>query len=99
MAPMERGALPAKANFVIEVAVLNYVERQIGKHDTLSFRNQFDDIRGQRTGYKDKYSEHLVSWNHWIGSSIDLRPEVRFERSYINAAYDDGTKKNQFIFA
>jgi hypothetical protein len=28
-----------------------------------------------------------------------LRPEIRFERAYNNPAYDNGTKKNQFIIA
>jgi hypothetical protein len=83
-----------------EWAITNYVERQFGKKDTLSIRNEyFDDIKGQRTGYKTKYSEHLVSWNHWIGSSLVFRPEIRFERSYLMPAYDNGTKKNQFIVA
>jgi hypothetical protein len=76
------------------------VERQFGKHDTLSIRNEyFDDIKGQRTGFQTKYTEHMVSWNHWIGSSIVFRPEVRFEHSYHIPAYDDGTKKNQLIVA
>ena len=104
--PIETGANGAycatgeQKCFAPEWAITNYVERQFGKHDTLSVRNEyFDDIKGQRTGYKTKYTEHMVSWNHWIGSSIVFRPEVRFERSYINPAYDNGTKKNQFIAA
>ncbi|HYA18214.1 MAG TPA: TonB-dependent receptor [Bryobacteraceae bacterium] len=86
--------------FAPEWAITNYVERQFGKKDTLSIRNEyFDDIRGQRTGYKDKYTEHLVSWNHWIGTSLVFRPELRFEHAYNNPAYDNGTKKSQFIVA
>lgn len=86
--------------FAPEWSILNYVERQVGKKDTLSIRNEyFDDMKGQRTGYQTKYTEHTVSWNHWIGSSIVFRPEVRFERSYLRPAYDDGAKKNQFTVA
>jgi hypothetical protein len=86
--------------FAPDSSLLNYVERQFGAHDTLSIRNEFvDDIKGQRTGYKTRYTEHLISWNHWIGASLLFRPEVRFERSYDNAAFDNGTKKNQLIFA
>jgi hypothetical protein len=102
--PVETGANGAwcapgeQACFAPEWAITNYVERQFGKHDTLSIRNEyFDDIKGQRTGYKTRYTEHMVSWNHWIGSTIVFRPEVRFERAYNNAAYDNGTKKNQFV--
>ena len=81
-------------------SLLNYVERQFGNHDTFSIRNEFvDDIRGQRTGFKTRYTEHLLSWNHWIGTSLLFRPEVRFERSYDVAAFDNGTKKNQLILA
>jgi hypothetical protein len=84
--------------FAPEWAITNYVERQFGRKDTLSIRNEyFDDIKGQRTGYKTKYSEHMLSWNHWIGSSLVFRPELRFERAYNFPAYDNGTKKNQFI--
>jgi hypothetical protein len=81
-------------------AILNYVNRQFSKKDYLSIRNEFfDDIVGQRTGYKSRYTEHLLSWNHWIGTTLVFRPELRFERAYDYPAYDGGTKKNQFMLA
>jgi hypothetical protein len=58
-----------------------------------------DDMRGQRTGFKTKYSEHMLGWGHWIGTTVLFRPELRFERSYTVPAYDNGTKKNQFMVA
>jgi hypothetical protein len=91
-----------------EQAVVNYVERQFSKHDYLTIRNEFfDDMAGQRTGTKTKYSEHLIGWGHWIGTTILLRPELRFEHSYDRPAYDSpclpcglpGTKKSQFTLA
>jgi hypothetical protein len=91
-----------------EQAVVNYVERQFSKHDYLTIRNEFvDDMAGQRTGTKTKYSEHLLGWGHWIGTTILLRPELRFEHSYDRPAYDSpclpcglpGTKKSQFTFS
>lgn len=86
--------------FAPEWAIVNYLERQVGKKDYITIRNEyFDDIRGQRTGFKTPYSEHLLGWGHWIGSTILLRPEVRFERAYSYPAYDTGTKKNQLIAA
>jgi hypothetical protein len=104
--PIETGANGAwcatgeQKCFAPEWAITNYVERQFGRHNTLSIRNEyFDDIKGQRTGFQTKYTEHMVSWNHWIGSSLVFRPEVRFEHSYLIPAYDDGTKKNQLIVA
>ena len=86
--------------FAPEWAVVNYVEKQISKHDYFTIRNEYmDDMRGQRTGFKTKYTEHLIGWGHWVGTTVLLRPELRFERSYDVPAYDNGTKKNQFMLA
>lgn len=86
--------------FAPEVAVVNYLEKQINPKNYLSIRNEYvDDIKGQRTGYATKYSEHLLSYGHWIGSTILVRPELRLEHSYNQSAYDLGTKKTQFIVA
>jgi hypothetical protein len=83
-----------------EWAVLNYTNRQLGKKDFISFRNEFfDDLKGQRTGYKTPYVEDGISWNHWIGSTLVFRPEVRFEHAFDMAAYSTGTKKTQVMFA
>ena len=83
-----------------EWAIVNYVEKQFTPKDYLSIRNEyFDDIAGQRTGFKSRYTEHLIGWGHWIGTTILFRPEVRFERSYDAPAYDDGSKKNQLTLA
>ena len=83
-----------------EFAFVNYLEKEFTKKDYLSIRNEFvNDERGQRTGYVTRYSEHLVSYGHWIGSTILFRPEIRYEHSYNEAAYDLGKKKSQFIVA
>ncbi len=83
-----------------EVAVTNYVEYEQSKKSYWSVRNEFvNDIRGQRTGYQTKYSEHLISYGHWIGSTVLFRPEIRLEHSYDTKAYDLGTKATQFVVA
>lgn len=83
-----------------EWAVVNYVEKQFSKHDYLTIRNEYmDDMRGQRTGFKTKYTEHLIGWGHWIGTTVLVRPELRFDRSYDMPAYDNGTKRNQLMLA
>lgn len=104
--PIENGANGAWCQateqkcFAPEWAMVNYVERQIGKKNYLSVRNEFfDDIKGQRTGYKTRYSEHMVGWGHWIGTSILMRPEVSYLRAYDYPAFDSGTKKNQVLIA
>lgn len=86
--------------FAPEWAVLNYTNRQLGKKDFISFRNEyFDDIKGQRTGFKSRYVEDGISWNHWFGSTLVFRPEIRYEHSFDMAAYSTGTKKTQVMFA
>jgi len=83
-----------------EWTVLNYTNRQLKSHDFISFRNEFfDDLRGQRTGYKDRYYETGISWNHWIGSTIVFRPELRWEHAFDNPAFDGGNRMSQFMFA
>lgn len=86
--------------FAPEWATVHYLNRQFGKNDFLSFRNEyFDDIKGQRTGFQTKYSEHGIAWNHWLGSTVLIRPELRFEHAYNAPAYDSGLKKSQFMLA
>ena len=104
--PTETGASGAfcatgeRSCFAPEVAVVNYVEHEFNPHSYLSIRNEFlDDIKGQRTGCATKYSEHLIGYGYWIGSTILFRPEIRFEHSYDLPAYDLGTKKTQLIVA
>ena len=104
--PAEKGSNGAWCNpgqqscFAPEWAIVNYVERQVGKRNYISIRNEyFDDIKGQRTGYKTRYSEHLLGWGHWIGSTILLRPEISYLRAYNYPAFDAGAKKNQTMLA
>jgi hypothetical protein len=91
-----------------EQAIVNYVDRQFGKRNYLTIRNEFfDDMQGQRTGTRTKYSEHLVGWGRWVGTTVLFRPEVRFDHSYNLPAYDSpclpcgqpGTKKSQLTFS
>jgi hypothetical protein len=86
--------------FAPDWATLHYLSREIGKKDALIVRNEFvDDVKGQRTGFKTTYTEHDISWNHWIGSTVVFRPELRYEHAYDAPAYDNGTKRSQLMFA
>jgi len=86
--------------FAPEWATLTYLNYQIDAKNFISIRNEyFDDIRGQRTGFATKYTEHMISWNHWIGSTIVFRPELRYDHAYDAPAYNNGTKKSQLMFA
>jgi Putative beta-barrel porin-2, OmpL-like. bbp2 len=104
---LETGANGAYCNQLYEVtcfapewAIVNYVEERLGPRDYLSFRTEFfDDIKGQRTGFKTRYDEHLIGWGHWVGTTTLFRPEIRFDHAFDANPYDNGTKHNQFMFA
>ena len=37
--------------------------------------------------------------SHWIGSTIQMRPEIRFDHAWDNTAYDVGRHRNQLTGA
>lgn len=83
-----------------EWAAVNYLQREFSTRNFLSLRTDFlNDLKGQRTGFKTKYSEHALMWGHWIGNTVLFRPELRFERAYDTRAYDGGLKHNQLTFS
>jgi hypothetical protein len=83
-----------------EWAMVNYVEKQLSAKNYLSIRSDFlDDMKGQRTGFKTRYTEATLMWGHWVGNTILLRPEIRFDHSFDRPAYDYGTRKSQFQLA
>lgn len=83
-----------------EYAVVNFLQKELSAHDFLSLRSDYlDDKKGQRTGYATRYSEDTIMWCHWIGSTIQIRPEVRFERAWDSKAYDYGRRQNQITVA
>ena len=86
--------------FAPEWAMQNYVNKELSPHDFVSFRSDFlNDKKGQRTGVNTKYTENTLMWSHWVGSTVQIRPEMRFDHSWDRAGYDKGTKWSQFTFA
>ena len=80
--------------------MVNYVEKQFSARNSISFRTDFlDDQKGQRTGFRTRYAEATLAWGHWVGTTILLRPELRFDRSFDRPAYDNGTRRSQFQLA
>jgi hypothetical protein len=83
-----------------EWAIDNYINKELSAHRYVSVRTDFlDDKKGQRTGYQTRYFEETFSFNQWIGSTIQFRPEVRFDHAWDRPAYDNGTHRNQFTAA
>jgi hypothetical protein len=90
-----------KTYFAPEFGVRNYFEHEISPRRYLSIRNESpDDIKDQRTGYATtRYSERMIGYGYWIGSTVLVRPELHFEHSYDLATYDLDTKHTQLIAA
>jgi hypothetical protein len=83
-----------------EYAVVSFLQKEFSVHDFLSLRSDFlDDKKGQRTGYATRYSENTITWCHWVGTTVQIRPELRFERAWDRKAYDYGRRQNQLTVA
>jgi hypothetical protein len=83
-----------------EYAIANYLNKELSAHRYVTLRSDFlNDKKGQRTGYRTRYCEDTVAFNQWIGSTIQLRPEVRFDHAWDRAAYDDGAHRSQLTAA
>jgi hypothetical protein len=82
-----------------EYAFVNYVNREFNSRFFAGFRSDFlDDKKGQRTGIPGKYTENTLYATKYIGSTVMLRPELRFDHSWDARGYDNGTARNQFFF-
>ncbi|UPG94424.1 outer membrane beta-barrel protein [Luteibacter aegosomatissinici] len=85
--------LPGKA---AEYGVVNYINVEINPTNMFSFRNEwYNDQKGQRTGFATRYTSHTLGMTHWVSPDLEIRPEVRYERSYDASAYDKGNKDYQ----
>jgi len=102
--PNSNGAFCDKATELTctapEYGLVNYLNLQFRPNAFLSFRNEFyDDYKGQRSGYATDYSENTIGVTWFIGSVIEIRPELRFDYSYKRPAFDGGRKWGQFTAA
>jgi len=83
-----------------EYAFVNFLQKELSAHDFLSFRSDFlNDKKGQRTSYATRYSENTITWCHWIGTTIQIRPELRFERAWDRKSYDFGRRQSELTLA
>lgn len=64
-----------------EWAIVNYLNYTYDAHNIWTWRSDFlNDATGQRTGFKGEFLEFDLGYTHWIGDTIELRPELRMER-------------------
>ncbi len=82
-----------------EYAIVNYVNREVNSKFMIGLRSDFlDDKKGQRTGFATKYTENTLYMTRYIGTTIMIRPELRFDHSWDLAGYNGGTARNQLFF-
>ncbi len=83
-----------------EYAIVNFLQYEHTGHSFFSLRTDFlNDKKGQRTGYQTRYSEETLSWTRWFGTTVQFRPELRFDRAWDRAAYDTGKQRSQLTVA
>jgi hypothetical protein len=73
-----------------EFAFSDYLIVRLLDNTFLSIRNEyFNDVQGQRTGFKTQYYEGALGITYWLNKMITIRPEVRFDHAFEAAAYDN----------
>jgi Putative beta-barrel porin-2, OmpL-like. bbp2 len=82
-----------------EYAIVNYLNREVSSKIMFGFRSDFlDDKKGQRTGLPSKYTENTLYATKYIGTTVEFRPELRFDHSWDLRGYNDGKSRNQLFF-
>ncbi|MGI4980462.1 MAG: outer membrane beta-barrel protein, partial [Janthinobacterium lividum] len=81
-----------------EYAIVSYVNREVNSKLMVGFRSDvLNDKKGQRTGIAGKYTENTLYATRYIGSTVIFRPEIRFDHSWDQRGYNNGTARNQFF--
>ncbi len=89
--------LPGKSD---SVGFVNYFQILLSPKDFVSIRTDyFNDPRGFRYGFNTAYSSHTIGLTKFLAPMTEFRPELRYEHSYGQAAYDNGTKHDQWTLA
>ena len=97
--PFQGGSFPVRSGYAPEWAVLNYTMFRIAPSAFFTVRNEyFKDKVGSRTGFATDYSEHSIGITWWPDKLITIRPELRYDHSYAERAFDNGTRHNQLVF-
>jgi hypothetical protein len=97
--PFQSGSFPVRNGYAPEWAVVNYTMFRIAPSAFFTVRNEyFNDKVGSRTGFATEYSEHSIGITWWPDKLITIRPELRYDHSYDERAYNNGTRHNQLAF-
>jgi hypothetical protein len=81
------------------IGAVNYTAYALSDKSYIVWRNDvLDDPRGYRTGFPGAYFETTFGWVYHITPWCVTRPEVRFDWTSGQRAYDNGTRRDQFTF-
>jgi hypothetical protein len=79
--------------------IVNYLAYKTSDKSYLVLRSDcLDDPRGFRTGFPGAYFEHTLGFNYQFTPWCMTRPEIRFDYTSGQRAYDNGTRREQFTF-
>jgi len=98
--PFQDGFYPTHNGFVAEGGLVNYTMYRLTSNAFFTLRNEgYDDSGGARTGFATIYEENAVGITWFPNKLLCVRPELRFEHSFSQRAYDNGTRHNQATLA
>jgi hypothetical protein len=82
-----------------EYAAMNYLNYEVNSKLYIGMRSDFlNDKKGQRTGIAGKYTENTLYATKTFGTTVLLRPELRFDHSWDRPGYNGGKARNQLFF-
>jgi hypothetical protein len=80
-------------------AAMNYLNHEINPKLYIGMRSGLlNDKKGQRTGIAGKYTENTLYATKTFGTTVMLRPELRFDHSWDRPGYNGGKARNQLFF-
>jgi hypothetical protein len=80
--------------------VLNFTLIQLSDRDYITVRNEWwKDTDGERSGFPSTYTSNAIGICHNFSPEIQIRPEIGYYRSWTVPAFDNGTRKNEFMAA
>jgi hypothetical protein len=81
--------------------VVNYTEVKLSKKDFLSLRpvDYIVDFKGERSGFATTMASWTAGVTHRFNELVSVRPEVRYEHAFSARPWDNGQRKDQFMFA
>jgi hypothetical protein len=79
---------------------VNFTTIELSKRDFITVRNEYwKDTDGERSGFPGVYTSNAIGLSHNFTPEIQFRPEIGYYRNWTNPAFDNGTRKNEFMAA